>query len=184
MGHTKLLVGMGDLVGGGYDSAGDRFAGEAVGGVDEVVGQVVDDEGFSAVDAVGVVGPEGDAVDVEGGIGGAVGADEDVGEIAVMVAVGVEGAVLFVVWVEVGTDGSEVWRGADWVGVEVDGVLAGREVLEGEVDAEIWANLLEGDDAGVFVVAVAELGDEACGAIAALAAVTAADSPSGWEGQQ
>ena len=180
MGHTKLLVGMGDLVGGGYDSAGDGFAGEAIGGVDEVVGQVVDDEGFAAIDAVGVAGPEGDAGYVEGGIGGAVGTDDDVGQIAVVVAVGIKGAVLFLVGIEVGPDGAEVWRGADRVGVEVDSVLAGRQVFEGEVDAQIGTDLLEGDGAGIFVVAVAEFGDEAGGAIAALAAVTAADSPSGW----
>ena len=75
---------------------------------------LVDHDGGAAVgeDGVGRGGVEGEVVDFEGGLAGVAFADGDVlGQVAVVVAHGVQGAVLLAVGVEVAAGGFEVgWR--------------------------------------------------------------------------
>ncbi len=88
-------------------------------------------------------------------------ADGDVlGQVAVVVAHGVQGAVLLVVGIEVAAGGLEVGRFAERLLVDVDGVLADGKVLEVELDGEFALFLLEGGSAGVLAGAGLEGDDD------------------------
>ena len=170
------------LFSGGYEAAGYGFACETVGVINPIVGHIVDDEGFATEDAVGPAGSEGEISDVEGSFAGAVGADEDVGQVASVLAERVERTVLLVLRVEVGARGGEVRGLADGVGVEINGVLARGQIFERELDPEVGADLLESGGSGIFALAVAKFGDEAFGAVVALVGASIADDPAGREG--
>src|ERR1700751_4970898 len=90
----------------GDDAAGDAIAGVAGGVGLKVVGLLVDDDGGSAVGEDGVRGGgiEREEVESVGGRAGAVGADNDVlRQVAVVVALGVELAVVLAGGIEVAT---------------------------------------------------------------------------------
>src|SRR5271154_6830528 len=147
----------------GDDAAGDPVAGVAGGVGLHVVGLLVDHDGGATVgdDAVRGGGVEGEVGDLEGGLSDVAFADGDVlGQVAVVVAHGVEGAVLLVVRIEVAASGLEVRCVAEGFLVDVDGVLAYGEVFEAEFDGELAFFLLEGCGAGVLACAGLEGDDE------------------------
>src|SRR5260370_35707086 len=106
MGGKKAKWSLGDR--GRDDAAGDAVASVARGVGLHVVGLLVDHDGRSAVggDAVGCRGVEREVIDLEGGGADVAFTDLDVlGQVAVVVAHGVQGAVLLAVRVAVAAGG-------------------------------------------------------------------------------
>jgi len=116
-------------------AAGDAVAGVAGGVGLHVVGLGVDHEGYAAIAEKRVrVGAEGDIVIDDGRLGRAGAADGEVGHVAGVMAVGIFEAVLFAVGVEMRSGGLEVRCIAFGVLMEMQRVLAGRQVLQVELD--------------------------------------------------
>ena len=127
--------------GSGDDTAGDPVAGVSGGVGLHVVSFLVDDDGGSSVgeDAVRRSGVHREVVNVEGGLAEVAFTDSDVvRQVAGMVAHGVLEAVLLIVGVEVAACCIEVGSVAEGFGVDVDAMLAYREVLEVEFDANAF----------------------------------------------
>ncbi len=138
-------------------AAGDAVAGVAGGIGLHVVGLGVDDDGGAAVaeEGVGAVA-EGYVVILESGVGFAFHVDDEVLHVAGVVAFGIVEAMLFAVGIEMGAGGFEIGRIAFGVLVEVDGVLAGRKIVQVKLEADAWSLLRHGDGADGLALSVLE----------------------------
>ena len=123
-----------------YDAAGDSVAGVAGWIGFHVVGFCVDDERRAPIaeKRVSVVA-EVNVLVGEADFGFSVGANGEVGHVAGMVTIGIVEAVLFAVRIKMRTCGFKVRPFALRVLMEMDSVLARREIFEVELQADTTA---------------------------------------------
>ena len=138
-------------------AAGDAVSGVAGGIGLHVISLGVDDDGGAAVaeKRVGAVA-EGNVVVFESGVGFAFHVDDEVLHVAGVVAFGIVEAVPFIVGIEMRAGGFEIGRIALGVLVEVDGVLAGRKIVQVKLEADAWSLLRDGDGADGLALGVLE----------------------------
>lgn len=138
---------------------GDNAAGDAIARIASriglhIVGLFVHNDCGASIgeDAIGSAGGHGEIVNLETCLAGVVFADGDVlRQIAIVVACGIHRAVFLVCRIEVAACSFEIWSVADRVLMDMNGVLAERQVFEIELDGELAIfELVEGRSAGVL----------------------------------
>jgi|SRR5208337_62567 len=140
-----------------YYAAGDAVAGVTSGIGLHVVGFRVDnDRGAAVAEKRMRAVAEGHVFVFHGGIGFAFHVNREVRHVAGVMAFGVVETVLLAVGIEMRAGGFEVWRIALGILMEVDGVLAGRQIVKMKLEGNTGSLLRESDRADGFALGVCE----------------------------